>query len=168
VRNNHGAVNWIAQEHDCDCLVSRQRKIRKQRRRSRAKSPSQGLGITAAGTKPTKPTTMAISDESRVAAQYLLQDYDISTPDALRKQEVEIDVLRTLEDGAESGSEFEPLELQRRPGFWTRLQMSVRRRRRVESQRFGSERFNQGEPKTRRRRKRTCCLLVMVLIGFFL
>jgi hypothetical protein len=122
-------------------------------------------GITAAGTDP---TTMPLSDESRVAAQPLLKDCDISTPDALRKEEVEIDALRALEDGSESGSEFEALKLQRRPGFWTRLRMSIRRRRHVESQRFGSERHHPGEPKSRRRRKRSCCLLVILVIGFFL
>jgi hypothetical protein len=103
---------------------------------------------------------MTPSDESQIASQPLLRDTEIWTPDALEKEQDDA-FLRALEDGSDSGSEFAALGLQRRPGFWTRLRTSMRRRRNVG---FRSAGFHGGEQSRGNQKKRRRCCVVTVLI----
>jgi hypothetical protein len=74
--------------------------------------------------------TSPASDHSESAsAQSLLQDFDLP-----QKKNQSTVSLPSLEDGEETGCEFEHLRLRRRQGLWTRLRMSMRKRRNGEAQ----------------------------------
>lgn len=107
--------------------------------------------------------------ESPQSAQPLLHNFE-----AVQNKNLSDPSLQSFENGEDSGLDFEVLGLQKRPSFWQRLRMSMRRRyNRVEDDgeciREASQSVRSEEKKIQifRRRKR-CCLTIPVVILSFL
>jgi hypothetical protein len=105
---------------------------------------------------------MASEHSESLSAQPLLLDFYLDESGGKGRLSIS---LQSLENGEGSGSEFESLRLQRRPGFWRRLRMSVRRRRDGAAEDVKS--LQQNGDEKRRPQKRTwrkkACVVVSVL-----
>jgi hypothetical protein len=109
--------------------------------------------------------TMASEHPESPSAQPLLRNFDIDI-DTQREGRKTVS-LRSLEDGEESGDEFE--QLNKRPGFWQRLRMSIRRRN-GELVKRDDDRLRVGREEKRglkryRWRKRLCLVIPVVILS---
>jgi hypothetical protein len=115
--------------------------------------------------------TSPASDHSEpLSTRPLLQDFDSDIPQ--KKEQLNVS-LRALEDGDDSGSEFEYLRRQRRPGFWRRLRMSTRRRwngaARTEDLKSAKSSGDEKRRSSQRFRwRRRTCFAIPLLVAFVL